>query len=201
MANTKLNGPLSNAQGFTIMSNHLGCAFISRLFFAGYPSAIVRFIVAIIVNSVNAVGWTRARAHVLKKCLERFSPPIANHYTSATIIVKAHATRKMASPSHSNPNSKFRVMRLAVYRSSFDSKFSFQTATAFSLSLFKRIRGRDGCIAAYAKAFPSRSVSLFFCETNYCKPPELAANKRLILAGVNFSLCYRHCRLFKACGI
>ena len=112
-----LNG-LIFAKRFNISSvSSVFCLFCSR-----YPFAIFRKITQIVVNSFN--GMTiRFNAHISKK-VAVIKPPVANSYSSATIIFVCFTRKGIASFFHAFPylicRSSFATTRMPMCFSSHD---------------------------------------------------------------------------------
>ena len=75
--NTIILRPFFERFGYIVVSNSARSAGISRLFLARCPTAITRFVIAVIVNAVNGQSWRRL-SHILKEVLKAVKPSIAN---------------------------------------------------------------------------------------------------------------------------
>jgi len=98
------------------------------------PSAILRKIPDRIIDSINAVFWTRFSAHVGIKVF-KLKPTVADFYASSTIVLIGIALRVQASIFNVLPTAKFRRLGHSVGNVSFSRKvynFISHIATRFS---------------------------------------------------------------------
>ncbi len=85
-----------------IICEHRGSASVSILGNRIFPSAILRTVVAIVVDSAQRVfGWRIA--HVFIEVFKRFKPTSANSYSSWRVILIADIVRVVASLLHRLP--------------------------------------------------------------------------------------------------
>lgn len=69
-----------------------------------YPSTILRFVMAIGVDTVDLVSAARTLPHVLKERDERSFPSFANRYPATAVLRKVLGVGIFASPLHTHPN-------------------------------------------------------------------------------------------------
>lgn len=112
----KFIGPLSDGLGYSKMLNASVVTPVVVLLFSGRPAAIVRRVVTIIINAVNAVatGTFRARAHVLAEGFKAI-PPWADLYTPCAVVNIIRRGWVAAPPPHLNPDLIDRGARLPVF--------------------------------------------------------------------------------------
>lgn len=109
--NVKNFCPFNKAHRFSIAGQESIIPFISMLFFARSPSAIVRFVVAVIVReAVNAVLWRWSWSHVGQECFKGIKPSLANGYSPSSPFGIIMAITVVASCFHPLPNSVFRAL-------------------------------------------------------------------------------------------
>ncbi len=145
------------------------------------PPAITRLVMSIMIESVNGVGCRRSRSHVLKECLKRLVPSVANHDAAPTPVGKVMVRLIGASPLHAEPSfvlgRRHPPSLVAVLRSSggFGSGIRWVGSPCLSPLILKAAAGRQAAIlegrgevgrianhliAAIALAVPQRSSSL-----------------------------------------
>lgn len=73
------------------------------------PSAIIRTIRTVVIYSVNRKIFGGTWPHVLKKCNEAILPPLADCYSSATIVLITCMTRIVTSVFKRKPYTVFRA--------------------------------------------------------------------------------------------
>lgn len=85
----------------------VGDTLIARLLNSCGPSAVLRVVASIIVNTVKAVlvGWSAA--HIGKKVVKRVIPPIADSYAPAAVVGIALCVRVVAAFAKMNPAAVF----------------------------------------------------------------------------------------------
>lgn len=94
--------------GFSILMPFMTmCALwvssIRHLLFNGRPSAIRRFVVSVIIDSVNLVSiWPQT--HILAKILKAIKPSIADFYASPAIVFIVRVGRLATTSLHVIPN-------------------------------------------------------------------------------------------------
>lgn len=87
------------------MSRH---RLVSRLFYAGCPSAVARLVAAIVVDSVDGVLRRWFRAHVFKERRKAVSPSVAHGYPPSSVETKLVVSWVVATADHLRPR---RVLR------------------------------------------------------------------------------------------
>lgn len=97
---------------FYIFIEQIDCvAFIPSLLNLGSPLTILGRIIAIIIYSFNAMFDARGWSHIGIKILERLQPPIANFYTTTTIVSKFFIGRVEAPFFHFPPRTVLLTIR------------------------------------------------------------------------------------------
>ena len=121
-ADIGLPSPLSERLGLPSCVNNSVRSAVVCLGHNSSPSAIIRSVVAIIVNSVNRMlrGWPVS--HVIVKGLERLSPSSAKTNASFSIIREIMVRLAKASFLNAAPRS---VLRRSIHPMSFTSFRSF----------------------------------------------------------------------------
>ena len=133
-----------------IFNPHIG-SDIPLLLPSRGPAAIFRFVISIVVHTINAVmsGWLAA--HVLQKSLETSfaTPPITNSNSSSTIISVSTSPGVVASRNQIHPAVVLGRAALAVYSYRLNP---FASAACGSAST-QGVRPYRGKISAITKAF------------------------------------------------
>lgn len=121
------------------------------------PSAITRLIVAVVINAIDRVTRAWLAAQIIKKCLERVTPPIAHRNTSSAVAMPVLMVSILASLNHSGPCLVF-ASALTNLRLSMPHPRTTPTAFRFTAT---KIRGLDlRGLAAIAMTYP-RAFSAF----------------------------------------
>jgi len=81
-----------------------GLPRISSLLNTSCPSAIARFVVAIIVDAIERIFGTRMVAHILNKISNRQSPAFTNRNAATSVIFPAFIIRIIAAAFHVLPS-------------------------------------------------------------------------------------------------
>jgi len=159
---------------------------MSSLFFVRGPFAVVRFIVAFIIDSIDGAAlMIRAWPHVSKKVFKGVKPAVANCYTASAVVLVSSGFRLVATRFHTKPSSVLGCFAAFIFiprATVFCSNF-FKDATArFRKTVNERILLNDFYIAALAATDPLASITFFtffvFCKPDYCKAPVLLTKKR-----------------------
>lgn len=156
---SKKLAPILNTKAFVAYGDNSVGSRISGLLFTGGPAAIFRFIISIIVNSVNRVSPRWSRSHIRIKALKAFQPPFADCDPAPAPEMVARVVFVVAPILHSGPCAMFRCMTLAMAKLVFislqDSCCAFQCQTAATEGGFSDIGCRsDRKISAVALAGP-----------------------------------------------
>lgn len=87
MRNAEFTCPRTNVQRFSVVRYPTVLSHIRTLLHWRGPAAVARFVVPVIVNTVNSCLWKRFRSHVGIKSRERLSPLVANYNSSSSVVV------------------------------------------------------------------------------------------------------------------
>lgn len=128
---------------------------VKRLLFACGPSAICRFVMAVIVDAIKRVFIRRARSHVSVKRGERVQPLIADTNTAAAVVSPASRAWITATTVGAFPHVIFGAVAHVVSRASGD------TAKApAGLRSVRQMAGRNPrTVAALTQAVPMPAAS------------------------------------------
>ena len=95
--------PLRNRHGFAFEFHGMIIPFVVALFFAGRPSAIFRFIIPVVVLSLNRVFFGRRGTHINKEILE-FVPAVTDANASPSVGVPRRMTSRPTTGNHASPD-------------------------------------------------------------------------------------------------
>jgi len=103
VVNTELTRPSLEAHSFSVVSNPPGRAGIQTLLLTGCPFTVIKFVVAVVVNSVDRCFRERLCPHVFQEVYERVSPPMADRNASSTVSVIVLDIRVVTTGFHRMP--------------------------------------------------------------------------------------------------
>ncbi len=96
-------GPFRNTKAFSVECQHRLRTTVPGLFFASCPTAILLFVIPVIVDSVELKQLRRTFSHVVQECLKR-GTPTGTHRNATTAIARvADIARCFASSDHRSP--------------------------------------------------------------------------------------------------
>lgn len=105
-ADTEFTRPFANGVGLSVEREDPVRSRVVRLFFWCRPSHVVRFVMTIYIDAVNAVALAWTRADMRKECCERGAPFWAHPNTPASIIAIVVSVLVATSLQHPAPNLK-----------------------------------------------------------------------------------------------
>ena len=150
------------ANNFTVKRNSDCALLILRLLFGCFPLAVTRFVVPIVIDSVNRVSWWRF-SHIGQKLFEIVKPLVADFNSSVHVAFKSRAFRIVASVFHATPNPICASSAFAVCAATCACEFCLKASAASSM-VFRVPQvttvNRPYC-AASALAHPSDVPSFF----------------------------------------
>lgn len=133
-------------------------ALVFGLLFLGRPATICRFVVAVVVDTIDRCAlW--ARPHVREEIGERLSPSIANSDTSASIIFIPRSFWVMAAFLRRLPGIVFPASCHPVNSFCVPSDFVLQASTTTGPAFKKRIALDDSFVSAIAPNFPANLIA------------------------------------------
>jgi hypothetical protein len=129
-------------------------ALVSGLSFLCGPPAVARFVVRIVVDTVDR-GANRSSAHVMQERGEVIHPSFAHLDAATSVIGPQWVRRDSASPSHADPSCPRWGLRPPVARDRSGNVSSFGTATTTHFSASQLRCRRLVTCAAVACALPA----------------------------------------------
>lgn len=174
--------PISKCLSFILISNQIICSFISVLLRSCTPTNIVRFVIAVIVNSINLVFFAWRQTNIFKKCFKRIAPFFAysDPSTAPQMIVSVFgpvASSNHVLPCYINFRSFF-IRSMAVFEGISQPFFFCKATTAFGIFCSQAIRRNRGMPTAIANAQPritSATTCRFITFANHGKASESLA--------------------------
>lgn len=141
---------------------------VHSLFVTGRPSAILRRIGSIVVNSVKTQFTGRSLSHIRKKVFERIIPAVADRDSSPTVIAKGAIIRIVAAITHTDPGCILRSIGRHVTAIAVAIAYDFPTQTS----------------ARLRKPFTQRNaIDPFFCAAVTLTKPQGAPANNFVLIG------------------
>ncbi len=113
--------PFGYAQCLSVKGEASNPSRVTGLFGSCCPTAILRRIGPIIVDSVNAMLRRRSRPHVFKECLEAIAPTVADGNSATAIIAIVGCFRIETAGMHGSPCAVLGSFLLATLRRMFPS--------------------------------------------------------------------------------
>ena len=106
--------PIFYTQGSSINCYPSVESGVARLFFFGGPTAVIRLIISIIIDTFNRVVGTWPFAHIGKECLEAIKPSVADFDASVSIDRKFRVLGVVTALFHFSPYFVFSYCALTV---------------------------------------------------------------------------------------
>jgi len=141
---------------------------VESLFCGCGPSAVGRFVVAIIVDPVKGMLNSRFAADVVKEVLKRSSPPVADGNPSSAIPLVPDCVWVVAPSVHTRPSQMFRCSAHSMCGVSGNQNIANKTATRFRLTFSKVVRRYLYRVPARAFTQPNNKTILAFGSFSYC---------------------------------
>lgn len=127
---SEFSRPLAETHSSTVARQSHIPSRVQALFFWGCPSAVARLVVAVVVDSVNAVVLRWTRTHVGEKLRKRELPGGAYSNPSPAVVSVTDAARGITAFNHLVPDCMFWVVRHSVVDHHFRCVFAIKaTAT------------------------------------------------------------------------
>lgn len=149
---------------------------ILSLLFSSSPSAVTEFIVAITINAIDSVLWSRLRSHIGKEGFEGVKPPFTHLNTAAAILLVMRVFRSCASGLYGLPSGVFRrrtnALQLTNSMAMRGNGLLLKAAAAFMSSGPKVLSIGDTLIATVALAKVNSFLPSMPVKGNYCQSSE-----------------------------
>lgn len=128
--------PFQQCHSFASKLHKNGGALIDRLLKQCGPSAIVRCIVAVVVNAVDRMIWRRRQTHICQEIIKQL--PSVTHFNAAAAVIRVgRFFRVIATFFYSLPYLINRRSRASVSASNLDGSFQSQTPTRLRVTIAK----------------------------------------------------------------
>jgi hypothetical protein len=167
-------------------------ALILNLLAGGCPAAIVWFVVAIIVDTVDAV-FGRPRAHISIKVFE-FVPPRTNLDTATAIMGKIFCIGIPAACEHPGPNTKLACFTLPVCwlkpGGALGRHIAPEAPATLMITGVQIAANHEPFVSAITSAPPSElSAGSIFGALNNCEPAKPGAGSKKNSLHIFFPSC------------
>lgn len=103
VAGIEIACPVRDALGLAVKSQYHVCSHVARLLSLRCPSAVVGFVVSVVVDAFNRVFRARSWPHIVNKISYRVSPAIAHSNTTGAVPMIASVPANVAPFDHSVP--------------------------------------------------------------------------------------------------
>lgn len=167
--------------GMTVEGIEPGAALVFALCSGSRPAAIRRFVMAVVVDTVDRMLWRRPWPHIREKIRERRAPAIAYTDATRTVALKVFSAREQTPCFHQSPDEIFWCSRSAVRRESCADDLFVQATARQRASAFEVIPMRLGDMSAVALAPHTRIAPLRPEKRDDCQSSEPIAGLRLRL--------------------
>lgn len=172
LRSVQFSRPTRDAKRDAVVRDATGARRVLALFLHRGPTAIDRFVVAIVVDALNRVLQRRARTHVGKEARERLAPRCADFDSAASVTVVVGTRGVLASHDHVLPDTILGRLAHAVRARSRSARVVIE-ATATRCMAASKATGRYLIRpAAVASAAPVRLVVSILRSRNNYEPPE-----------------------------
>lgn len=152
----KFTRPRREWLGHPVESQRPVISLVRRLLRVGRPSAIARFVVAVLVRKpVNRVARAWARSHVCQERCEVVTPRLAHTDAASSVVPISDARWRVAPLKYSGPDAVLVREGRAVFRPRCHRLIAFVTTTTLRASRRERVDVRYGLTAAVARATPA----------------------------------------------
>lgn len=124
------------------------------------PSAILRRVITVIVDSIYRMQRRWLGAHIGKKGREILTPPLAHPDSPSTVKTVSIVPRAFTPSDDVTPRHVFDASRHSVCSVPIASDVPFQTSTRFSVSGFQVIVGNNRFASANTATFPMLNLAM-----------------------------------------
>lgn len=136
------------------MSNKSVVSFVAVLLATSRPVHIGRFVISVVVSSLQGVSLTWASAHIGEEILKRFQPPITHSNPAPSVVGIGLVGFVVAPLFHATPNSPFGAIAHAVLSATCNRKLARETAATPGPSLDHVAAANNTLFTAVATAEP-----------------------------------------------
>lgn len=155
----KFSCPISNGLSLAVVGNESVPTGIVGLLNIIRPSAIIRRVRPITIDTFNRVFRRWSRPHVGIEVFKGVLPPVAHDDTSTAVMFVYPGFGVVAPRLDTDPNIVFWSVRHSVCGAVSLNAFRRQAATAFRVATGQIINLGSRCVTAVANQFPVRSAS------------------------------------------
>ena len=159
---TKNFRPLRHCQGLAVMAQVATATPVAKLLLMCRPATILRAIVAVIVDTIDTMIWTRLWPHILNKGQKRFSPTLANRDPTSTVVAISACLRIAATMHHRPIDSVQRMATKTMLRYCRHSSLLTKTSAASNVAVAQIGCCRLVLSSAIAKTIPNSIPAFTF---------------------------------------
>ena len=170
--------PLRQAMRFAPECDQPVRAGIPGLFLLGRPSAVLRLIVSVIINAVNAMLGRRPRAHVGEERLERISPALADADTAMAVPLVRRVVGVITAAFHPCPRAVLWTRPATRRMTVAGAHVSVEASTTAAHACLEALVEDKSLGAAGTAAEPLRTVAVRHAGiSEHCPPSKLFIRK------------------------
>ena len=150
--------PLRKSLRFSLISHQMVITFIIALFFTRSPATILFRIRTVIVDTINRMFWTRARAHIAVEVQERVLPSSTDRNSPTPIAWKIFIKGIQDSIFQPTPDSILRGKARIVchpVRNTGTGQFYSQTATTPRSAIANTPKRNNSFCSTYTSTYPT----------------------------------------------
>lgn len=147
------------------------------LFFQRHPSAILRRVIPVVINTIKRVSPRRLWPHVLKKGFKAVNPLLAHRNAPPAVMGVARPIFVETSIFHADPRIPFGGSRKPVCGEPFSAYFEVETTARFGISIAKSKAKNVGLTPTFAYAMPKRIFGISFSASNDAQTVEFQSSK------------------------
>lgn len=177
----KVFGPLGHRKYTTVKAETTILPRIVALLWTCSPSAVIRRVSTLIINSLKRVAEAWTLSHIYQEIGSRF-PSFANRNTPAAVISECGVLGVLTAIHHMCPRRIFRRLKHAVLSLSLPLKLALIAPTRNTTAILEALATHNFLSAAFASTQPARrgatTVSVFI-GNRVVKLKDSPASKRL----------------------
>ncbi len=195
MGHANTFSPVCDTESETVMRKHTIIRAIPCLLVASNPTAVVRFIVSVVVDTIYLIFRRRSRPHVRKEVYERLPPAITNINSTPAVVSVLGVVRVIAPVEQVIPTG---VFRRPVFISTATAMFdvSAPRRAGLGVSIAQRVCHVDRSGSALTTASPEGSPPLVFASIGQNRQSAIfLASQVLKVVGVWGNLFRSHVNL------
>lgn len=152
------SAPLIKCSRYASKSHSSNTSSVIGLLFWVAPSAIIRFVISVIINAIYRAFVFRSFTHIPEKVFKTSAPPFRNFYPSPPIQGKFFTSRVVASVVNVQPRFVFNRVAHAVSGGDLHCDFPLQAAAGFRSSSYEAAGVNNTICPAIAAGMPTNNA-------------------------------------------